>query len=173
MNRAAFWALLCLTLVNPACTSSAKRRPIGNRPSGYVQSISQHHFDLHQIESVVLWINGDIFAAMRPHHITQGAKQPERQYAAWDLTYLDVRPVHRALDDDDAALVIDRITPDSPTDRRIMLNPVPQAVNIGGFDHTLVMYKPETAPDSHRWIYYSGAGKVCEGDVSFVIRHRP
>ncbi len=51
-----------------------------------------------------------------------------------------------------------------------MLNPGPQVINIGGFDHTLIIWKPDESPNQHRWIYLSGAGRVCEGTVAFVIR---
>ncbi len=170
------WPICCflwLTLLSSGCSTNTNYKTIGETPQNFIEIISPSDFDLNHIESIILFMGGEIIATLQPRHIQQGIKHPDRQYAAWQLTFLNEHHIYESLSEDNAILVIDRITPQSPTDRRIMLNPGPQVINIGGFDHTLIIYQSKEQPNQHRWIYYSGAGEVCSGIVAFVIHDSP
>jgi len=167
------WAtccFLCLALLTSGCSSSPNYKTLGETPQNFVETVSSEDFNLNQIESIILFMEGEIIASLHPVNTQQGTKQPERQYAGWQLMFLNERHIYESLNENDAGLLIDRITPESPTDRRIMLNPGPKVINIGGFDHTLIIYQSEENSDQHLWVYWSGAGERCDGKIAFVIR---
>jgi len=170
MRLLALFMLFGCVFTAAGCTSHSNRAPVGIAPIGSLSTISTRDFDMHRIDSIVLAYDGEIIAALNPQFIKLGTKEPERQYGTWVLSYLDPDPLYQSLSKSDAELVMHRITPSPDRYTELMLNPGPQVINIGGFDHTFIIWNPEESPNQHHWVYYSGAGKVCEGTVSFILK---
>ncbi len=172
MKMFSIFVLLALGTVT-GCSSHDHAQSFGQIPRAPHNTIPKSKFDLYHIQSIVFYFNNEPIASLDPMNIIQGTNNPDQQLASFDLTYLDDDPLNAMLSKDDTLLVIDRLTPKSKDDRRLKLNPNASIMNIGGFDHTIIIDQSEETNSSYNWTYYSGAGPRCSGKIGFIFRKSP